>query len=298
MSDIYLGLALLFLSSAVMFLVTVVLARRSKRSMNVILLLLSVSAIFVYLRFGWQSPYLARVLPFSNLIIVGNWFPLVSSLLGGLAWRLIPGSIARKCFWMAALGAAVVINTVHPLLGTPPRCGTCMRGKLCVQTTKQTCAPASAATLLQWHGIAASEHEMADLCLTRNGTSWLGLYRGLKVKTAKTRWDVAVCQAGPGQLPELRQCPMVLIVGWEGVSNGDFDYRIEEGWMPGVGHAVVLLGIREDGLVEIADPALANGRDTWTVGQLRTLWRGIAMRLIPRRARMSDSEIAETPHPI
>ena len=37
----------------------------------------------------------------------------------------------------------------------------------------------------------STEQEMAELCLTRHGTSWQGLYRGLKLKTAGTGWDVA-----------------------------------------------------------------------------------------------------------
>ena len=31
---------------------------------------------------------------------------------------------------------------------------------------------------------------MAELCLTRRGTSWMGLYRGLKLKTEGTPWKV------------------------------------------------------------------------------------------------------------
>src|SRR5260221_7046371 len=44
-------------------------------------------------------------------------------------------------------------------------------------------------TTLFRSGISATEQEMADLCITRRGTYWQGLYRGLKLKTAGTLWE-------------------------------------------------------------------------------------------------------------
>ena len=102
-----------------------------------------------------------------------------------------------------ALGCGRLLAATWPLLGRTPACserwdelGTCL------QTTDYTCSPACAATLLKKYGIAATEQEMAELCLTRRGTSWQGLYRGLKLKTAGTDWDVAGLPAAPDEPPE------------------------------------------------------------------------------------------------
>src|SRR5439155_26252660 len=58
------------------------------------------------------------------------------------------------------------------------------RRDICLQTSHATSSPAAAATLLRSHGIDTTEEEMARLCLTNpDGTSLLGLYRGLRLKT-------------------------------------------------------------------------------------------------------------------
>src|SRR4029453_3823915 len=48
--------------------------------------LFAVFGLFAYIRWVWYDPRLAQWLPYSNLIVVGNWLPLFSSALAGLVW--------------------------------------------------------------------------------------------------------------------------------------------------------------------------------------------------------------------
>ena len=124
---------------------------------------------------------------------------------------------------------------------------------------------------------------MAELCLTRKGTTWLGLYRGLKRMTAGTGWDVEVIECQADQLLATADSPMILSVGLGGHVT-DFEApRFEEwGWRPGSRHSVLMLGRKDDGRWQIADPAPEFGHESWTDDNLRALFRGTAFRLVER----------------
>ena len=155
---------------------------------------------------------------------------------------------------------------------------------MCVQTTPATCSPAAAATLLRAHGIAATEAEMAALCLTRErGTAALGLYRGLKLKTAGTPWDVEVFHTDPAGLRALVPAgPAILTVRFDPGPGIDPRYEQLWGWLPGVQHTVVVFGFTAaaDGKVEMGDPVA--GREHWSAKDLSVLWHGEGMRLVKR----------------
>ncbi|TXT34003.1 MAG: hypothetical protein FD138_1754 [Planctomycetota bacterium] len=93
---------------------------------------------------------------------------------------------------------------------------------------------------------------MAELCLTRRGTNWMGLYRGLKKKTAGTDWDVEVFTGSADELQSLGS-PAILSVGLARVDQADLFFQTELGWRPGMRHSVVLLKFVTD-LVEIGEP--------------------------------------------
>jgi Peptidase C39 family len=242
-----------------------------------------VIVLFAYIRYVWDHPVLAAWLPFSNLIVVGNWLPLFSAALAGLVWGRMAAVPLRRSIVVGALGAAGSVAAVYLLLGQPPACGE-RWDKLgtCLQTTNFTCSPACAAMLLKKHGIAASEQEMAELCLTRRGTSWQGLYRGLKLKTAGTDWDVEVCQGPVESIARHTGGPMILSVGLAAGTPPNAEYTREFGWVPGVNHSVVLEGVCSGGTVVIADPSQEMAREHWDRETLTTLWRGTALRLVPR----------------
>jgi hypothetical protein len=125
---------------------------------------------------------------------------------------------------------------------------------------------------------------MAHLCVTRQGTSWQGLYRGLKLKTAGTNWDVQVCHWSPADLEQNYSSPMILSVGLDGAAS-DPEFTREFGWIPGVNHSVILEGFSTTHCAIIADPSQEMSREHWDYETLQTLSRGHAFRLVRRSSR-------------
>ena len=120
-------------------------------------------------------------------------------------------------------------------------------------------------------------------CLTRRGTPWQGLYRGLKLKTAGTPWDVAVVHGSFDDLRSLGRGPAILAAGLPRHVPVPRIYTERYGWSPGDWHSVLFFGFRGDGLVAMGEPTPGVGRENWTEEDLRVLWRGRGVRLVPRR---------------
>ncbi|HCD03103.1 MAG TPA: hypothetical protein DER64_21530, partial [Planctomycetaceae bacterium] len=175
MQDLYLGLALMAVLSAVAFAAGIALAGDRRRIGNG-LAVGTVLLTILYIRFGWDDIRLAKLLPVSNLVIVGNLLPLSSTFLAGVVWRRIDHW--RRVVGVTALWIAGGYAAVAPMLARTPVCQDNWTDiGICLQTTPATCTPACAATLLRIHGISATEGEMARLCLTGpHGTNWAGLY--------------------------------------------------------------------------------------------------------------------------
>jgi hypothetical protein len=283
MSDLVVGYAVIAALAIGLFLSTAHASRRHSPPVLDFAAVITVLALFAYIRWLWYDPQLAEWLPFSNLIVVGNWLPLFSAALAGLVWARLGTDPARRAVVACSLGLAGLLAATWPLLGRTPVC-TERWDKLgtCLQTTNYTCSPACAATLLKRYGIAATEQEMAELCLTRRGTSWQGLYRGLKLKTAGTDWDVEVCQGPVDAVTERSGGPMILSVGLAAGTPDSAELTREFGWVPGIHHSVVLETVRSGGVVVIADPSQEMSREHWDRATLSTLWRGTALRLVPR----------------
>ena len=285
MGDLYLGLFVLSVLDASLFFLGRAVGRRVSTLQRNGVALLSIVAIIAYAACLWDHIALASVLPFSNLVVVGNWYLLAAGFLGGVVASQRDLAVGRRWLSAGALQCAAFVTAVSPLLGTAPSCENQWdKTGICFQTTPQTCSAASAATLLKMHGIEATEQEMAELCLTRHGTNWMGLYRGLKKKTAGTKWDVEVSACSANELHALHQ-PSILSVGLP--PTDDFDHRVqaEFGWTPGVRHSIVLLGFTNDDLVEIAEPTLGVGRERWSVSSLHDFYLGQCVRLVPRSRR-------------
>jgi hypothetical protein len=122
---------------------------------------------------------------------------------------------------------------------------------------------------------------MARLCLTTDrGTPDLGVYRGLKLKTAGTSWDVAYFR---GDVRTLRGSTGAALLTVRLDPGPGVDPRYEQlwGWTPGVSHTVVFFGFTPDGdKVEMGDPGV--GREHWSAKDLHVLWRGEGLRLVKR----------------
>jgi hypothetical protein len=245
-------------------------------------LILGGVTFLVVFAFEWEDKlWIARLLPFTGLPVLGNWLPPAAALVAGLAARHIRGGLLRKSLTLVPLAVVGLASVWWPLFRDPPRCDNIWRGDLCEQTSNATCSPAAAATLLRHHKIAATEEEMARLCLTRQkGTSQHGLYRGLRLKTAGADLDVRVFWGELGVLmDEVRLGPVIASMRLDEDQNADPRYRSEWGWIPGVGHTVVILGLDSDGRAVVADPATV-GIETWSHTALRDLWKGEGMRLV------------------
>jgi len=283
MSDLALGYVIIAAVAAGLFVLTGRLARHLSPTCSAAATAAVVGLLFLYIRTLWGDVRLAQWLPVSNLVVVGNWLPLFAAALAGLAWQAASQSQFRRRLAAVELALAGMLAAFYPLLGLAPQCGDRWdRLGMCVQTTRVTCSPAAAATLLRQHGIAASEQEMAELCLTRHGTSWQGLYRGLKLKTAGTKWDVELRAMSADELLMPRSEPLLLSVGIDRNANVDGEFTREFGWLPGVNHSVVLLGINRRHSATIADPAFDMCREQWDADTLRALWQGYAFQLVPR----------------
>ena len=255
----------------------------NKRTWKTVAATIIVGWMIGYSGLLWDHPLLAEWLPFSSLIVIANWFPLFLLALAALVVQMEHLQLWRRGLMTSALAAAAAYALFQPVLGSPPVCGNAWNKQGdCVQTTQYTCSAASAATLLHAYGIQATESEMAELCLTRHGTSWMGLYRGLKLKTENSMWDVEVIDCAVNDLRSFAERPMILNVGLPaGASQNDPLHR-EHGWQPGMSHSVVLLGFRDASHVCIADPSPSIGREEWNLATMHRLWHGKAIRLVER----------------
>ncbi|MDX1931173.1 MAG: hypothetical protein SFU56_01070 [Capsulimonadales bacterium] len=236
-----------------------------------------------------DSLYLVYLYPAPGAVVLGSTaLPLIGLLGGTIAGR---NRGKGKYSWRQWLVPSLLIvlgiaHALHPFLGSvpdiaPPR----LMNGIFMQTSNSSCSAASAATLLAVYGIPATEKEMASLCFTRqDGTSMLGVYRGLRMKTRGTPYAVSVLAGG--NVEDLRRLsregPLLLSVGLDRFSWKKIDPRYTEawGWAPGKRHAVVLFRFLPGEEVEIGDPSV--GRERWKVESLSVLWHGDAIRLQPR----------------
>lgn len=290
MTDIYSGMCLMLLLSAACFAAT----RRAARGVPFWVCDLSgaiiVAAICAHIRWLWDDVRLAQWLPYSNLIVVGNWYFPLAGVLAGLAWRRIETSVVRRWAVLILLLSSSLYTCVQPVLGAPPLCRSrserSVEGRLFYQTTTSTCAAAAAATLLSHYGISTDEQEMAELCLTRHGTTWKGLFRGLKLKTSQSRWSIEVFHGDGDELPRDHLYPVILWAELSPSHPNAAAYRAEWGWIPGTTHTVVVLRQIRPGEYLIHDPVA--GKEVWTEEELDLLWTGEGMRLV-QRGREPDS---------
>lgn len=232
--------------------------------------------------FGWfvhGKLLVATVLPFCNAIILGNGIALAMAALAGVMagqrkvtrWRRWP-------FTAALIGLGLYSVACHYLAPSVIGSNVWTKDGQCMQSCAASCSPASAATLLRHHGIAATEQEIIGLCLTSElGTPSLGLYRGLKLKTQETPWRVELVRGTADELLKSQAGPVLLRIRLD-ASDSSSDGRWP--WSPGIGHAVVFYGLGPGGRVEIGDPAV--GRDRWTSQDLKSRWRGEGLRLVRR----------------
>ncbi|MEZ6063663.1 MAG: hypothetical protein R3C19_25215 [Planctomycetaceae bacterium] len=246
---------------------------------------LGVAVLALYLVFLWDQPLLATLLPFSSLIILSNWLPVLGSFFVGIYLSTGSVSVTRRRIVSGLTVCLAAYSVVAPTFGHPPECSDrpAVAG-LQHQSTPFTCSAACAASLLKLHGIPASENEMADLCLTRQGTHWMGVYRGLMLKTAGTGWTVKVESFSPNDLRELKTQPAVISLN---VDTSGIPNHIDHGFHDAVGHSVLSLGSPGDTLLSVFDPSPDFGLEVWGDALLQHVSSGVVLRLVPENPEIA-----------
>ena len=283
MADLHTAIAIVVVSSVGTLLLGLRVGRRISNRSATFACGLTVAFLIAHVSLISDRLWVTRILPVSNVVILGDLLPPAVCFLAGLAWRVIPGHPLRRGVLIAILTGLCVHRSFRTAFAVPPGpLAERWRHDVCLQTSPATCSAAAAATLLCAHGIDATEAEMARLCLsTERGTSNHGLYRGLKLKTAGTAWDV---EAFHTDAAGLRAAPGLAILSVRLDPTPGVDPRYEKlwGWTPGVAHSVVFFGFVPDahGKVEIGDPAA--GREHWSARDVDVLWHGEGLRLARR----------------
>jgi len=244
-------------------------------------LAVSTFAMIIFLLYGSGQLFWARVFPVSAAIIYSNFAAIFAAMAAGWAWRLPSTPTWRRAILATLLSISSVIAILWPLLAIvlrpPPAGGDQWSRGVAMQTSWATCSPAAAATLFRGEGITVSEAELIPLCLTDYaGTPTLGLYRGVRLIANQHGREVKLLDGGLPRLIADDDWPVLLSVR---LPFGVEDRRFVEqwGWIPGMGHSIVVLGRTSDGRFVIGDPAA--GLEFWSEADLDLLWQGVGMRV-------------------
>ena len=242
----------------------------------------------VYVRLVWGQLWIVRWIPLSSVIILSNWFPLILAALAAVLWvRTNSQSILRRLPVQTLLISGAIWSVVYVIPNTPPVCGNVwiepsifVPYRICRQTTPHTCSAAAAATILNSLGIEASEAELAALCLTKQGTTWLGLYHGLAVKLHGTGFRAEFFECRTSELPQIvSEFPALLCCELSDAVDAKYpQYQELDGWKPGVKHSTVLFETA-DGRHLIGDPSQIQP-EIWTDADMENLWTGKGLRIV------------------
>lgn len=236
----------------------------------------------------------ARYIPHSAVIVWSNFVPLLTALAAGLAYRLPKTPHWRQLLSSGLLGLLSFGSVFWPVIGfiirpTQPGGNTWHQG-VAIQTSRCSCSPAAAATLLNANGIRVNESDLMISCLTDSrGTVSLGLYRGIRLHADQHDMEVEIVPSSLDELYAQDEWPVLLLVELPRAGVEDPRYEQDWGWIPGLGHSVVALKATPSGDLIIGDPSI--GLERWTRRDLEVLWHGDGIRLKnstmkpPRRLR-------------
>ncbi|MEE2643255.1 MAG: hypothetical protein VX768_21680 [Planctomycetota bacterium] len=288
MSDIYWGILIMIAVSALFFWFAIIVSSRFPRKVADLFAVFTMVGLMLYIGLLWDKAEVSWFVPYSNAIIVGNWFPLITAVLSALVYHRIPGLKFRKLGMVFLLNLVGFYALVQPVLGVTPECHDERDHlNLARQTSQYTCSPTSAVNLLRIYEIGSSESEMAELCLTRSsrswmglqldegGTSWMGLYRGLKLKLVKRNLEPMFFSLSYERFLEQYTGPLIISLKLEeSLEKKDpnrYQALLNAGWQPGVEHNVVFLDIRQ-GYALILDPKV--GVEQMPIEDFQALWVG------------------------
>lgn len=238
---------------------------------------------FAFLLYGHLT--MVKLIPWSGVIVLANWLPPGAAFLAGIVARQQAIPLWRRRYLAMLILATAWYTVAYDLIGPSPRAGDpdYLKG-VSIQTTPASCSPCSAVTLLTEHGIPATEAEMMRLCLTRSrGTSELGLYRALLVKTKGTPWTVKVLRGDVETLRRQLTRPAILLFD---VYAADVS-RSRTSWLPKASHTVVAYRFNQRGELVVADPSA--GPRVWSTDVLERGWYGEAIQLVPRQTTTAST---------
>ncbi len=278
-----------FLSVGTFFLTRRVITRFPPRLLEALaagVLLL----IGLYFWFVWGQLWIVNWIPLPSVIVLSNWFPVLLAMLAAILWtRQQNTSLVRRVPIQAALLAVTIWSVIYVVPRSPPECGNewiaaepPIPFRICRQTTDFTCSAASVATILESLGIEATEAEMARLCLTRHGTTWLGMYHGLSIKLWGTGYQAEFFEGSVSDLKTLASTRPILLCCQltEEVSQQNPEYTEYDGWIAGVQHSVVCFAAVRDGFL-IGDPSQAQ-MEHWSDQDMQNLWIGTGLMVTGR----------------
>lgn len=281
MSDIWIAVAVMTLVSAAAGLITARFLSTDQGQRVMLLLALSILSTILFLVYLAGQLFWARIVPHSAAIIFTNLAAVTAGLAAGWAARLPRTPRWRRTIMSLALAGASLAFILWPILSIalrpPPEGQNKWAGPVAMQSSWATCSPAAAATLLTSVGIPTSERDLIPLCLTDyDGTPTLGLYRGIKLVAARNNRQVEIVDSRLERLIADDDWPVLAAVR---LPRGVDDPRFEQewGWIPGMGHSVVILRRTGGGDFLVADPAI--GLELWSESKLQTLWQGSGLRV-------------------
>lgn len=279
--DLWIAIAVMTVLAAAAAAVVVTKLHSEAGQGTMLGLTVSAFGMVIFLLYGSGQLFWARLIPVSAAIIYSNLAAIFAATAAGWAWRLPNTPAWRRATLAIGLAISSVVAILWPLLSIalrpPPPGGDRWIQGVAKQTSWATCSPAAAATLFRGEGITVSEAEMIPLCLTDYaGTPTLGLYRGVKLIANRHDRRVVLLEGGFARLVADDDWPVLLSVR---LPFGVDDRRFVEqwGWIPGMGHSVVILGRTGDGNFIVGDPAV--GLEIWSKTDLDLLWQGVGMRL-------------------
>lgn len=295
MADLRLAMALMALLSVASFLgVRRLCAKAGPRVLDTMAVAL-VLMIGVYIRFVWGQLWIVKWIPLPSVVILANWFPVLLGMLAAILWlRMQSYSIPRRIPIQLLLVGATVWSEIYVIPQKPPKCGnewieptSQLPFRTCLQTTRYTCSAAAAATILHSLGVPSSEKEMAELCLTGEGTTWLGLYHGLSIRLQGSGFGVEFFE---GSLADLdvatADFPVLLCCRLSNeVDSANPEYREDAGWKPGVAHSTVLFGYMKvfyEDVYVVGDPSQKHV-ELWSQQDVANLWTGQGLRIVTTR---------------
>src|SRR4051812_27555824 len=161
MNDLIVGVIIIGLLSAILLVAMLRLSRSLPLRTSNLLAIMIVALLLADALLLQDNITLTHILPVSNLVVLGNWSPMLVAALAGLIWRRVPGTHFRRGAVVGALVVVCLVSIYRPILAKPPAMTDRWHRGVCLQTSRASCSPAAAATLLNAYHIKSSEQEMA-----------------------------------------------------------------------------------------------------------------------------------------